>query len=69
MPQVISVISINVTHADTSALDALVASVPLTNRHALARLALRLGLRALAEQPARIPEWLKGQAVRVAAGG
>jgi hypothetical protein len=58
-------ISINITKDDALVIDALVAGDPLLNRHAVARLGLRLGLKALTREPGRIPEMLRGQAVHV----
>jgi len=58
-------ISINITQDEYVALDALVAHDPLLNRHAVARLGLRLGLMTLAQEPGRIPELLRGHGVRV----
>jgi hypothetical protein len=57
-------ISISLSADDEGAIDALALQAPLANRHALARVAMRLGLKALADEPGRIPELLRGQRVR-----
>ncbi len=54
---------------DGVAIDALVAHDPLLNRHAVARLGLRIGLQALAREPGRIHEMLRGHGVRLVSSG
>jgi len=57
-------VSISLANAETKVMGEILQLVPYANAHALARLAARLGLEVLRENPERIPELLAGQRLR-----
>jgi hypothetical protein len=57
-------VSISLGVPEQQALDAVLASVPYANPHALARIAVSIGLDVLRADPERIPGLLAGRRVR-----
>ena len=57
-------ISISLATAEQQVLDEVLASAPYANVHAIATLAVRLGLAVLKGEPGRIPALLSRQKVR-----
>jgi hypothetical protein len=57
-------VSISLAGAEQQVLDEVLASAPYANPHALAKLAVRIGLDVLRQEPGRIPALLSGQRLR-----
>jgi hypothetical protein len=57
-------VSINLAAAEQRALEEVLESAPYANAHALAKLAIRIGLEALRREPGQIPSLLSGQRLR-----
>ena len=57
-------VSISLSTPEQQVLDEVLASAPYANPHALAKLAVKIGLEALRKEPGRIPSLLSGQRLR-----
>jgi hypothetical protein len=57
-------VSISLTGPEQQVLDEVLQAAPYANPHALAKLAVRIGLDALRKEPGRIPALLSGQRLR-----
>lgn len=58
-----STITLDLDATSSNQIDQIVAAVPLANRHAIARAALRVGLTWMAEDADRVVDALRGQKV------
>jgi hypothetical protein len=62
-------VSISLSVGEQQTLDEVLRAVPYANPHALAKLAVRLGLDALRRDPKQVPALLSGQRMRFMAVG
>ena len=61
-------IAIRLAAEDDARVEAIVTTVPLSNRHAVVRAAARLGLRLLEGKPQEVIDLLRDQGARVKTG-
>jgi hypothetical protein len=61
-------VSISLSAPEQHVLEEVLEVAPYANAHALARVAIRLGLEVLRREPGRIPALLTGQRLRFASG-